>query len=135
MGLTKGMTTADKRDSFFVIHCHAAECVANIVGRGLWVRVSVRPFGVHIDEAHLHGGQWIFEIAVARVTTVGSAAKFKPFRFLTPINISLRLVDIFAPARKSEGFKAHRFHCDIPRKDNQVCPRNRIAIFLLDRPK
>ena len=118
VGFTKCMAAANQRDRFFVIHRHAAKCIADIIGGSLRVGMSVRTLRVYIDEAHLHSGQRVFEIALTGVTAIWTAADFKPFCFFPPINIRFRLEDIFAPAGETKGLKAHRFHGDISGQDD-----------------
>ena len=63
VGLAEGVAADDERDGFFVVHGHAAEGVADVV-RGLdRIGIAVGTFGVHVDEAHLHRGERILEVA------------------------------------------------------------------------
>ena len=43
--------------------------------------------------------------------------------------------NIFAPAAKPKGFAAHGFDRDIARQNQQISPRDFIAVFLFDRPE
>ena len=57
MRLAEGVAAGDQRDGLFVIHRHAREGLADIARRGDRVRVAVRAFRIHIDQAHLHGAR------------------------------------------------------------------------------
>src|SRR6476620_4131587 len=59
----------------------------------------------------------------------------KPFFFRAPVNILIRLPDVFAATGKAESFEAHRFESDVARKDQQIGPRNLSPVLLLDRPE
>ena len=65
MALAEGVAPCDQGDGLFVVHCHAREGLSNIMAGGDRVRVAVRAFRVYIDQAHLHGGERVLEIAVA----------------------------------------------------------------------
>src|SRR5690606_41137241 len=60
------VTAGDERDSFLVVHGHAAEGVANIAGGSDGIGVAVGAFRIDVDQAHLHGRERVFEIAVTR---------------------------------------------------------------------
>ncbi len=62
------------------------------------VGVAVRAFGVHIDQAHLHGGQGVCEFTIAAVALVA-----EPRGLWTPIGVGLRLPDVGAAAAEPEG--------------------------------
>ena len=57
MRLAKGVATRNQGYSLFIVHRHARECFAHIAARCHGVGVAVRALWVHIDQAHLHGGQ------------------------------------------------------------------------------
>ena len=63
VGLAEGVAAGDQRDGFFVVHRHAAEGVADVVRRRERIGIAVRAFGVDVDQAHLHGGQRILQVA------------------------------------------------------------------------
>ena len=74
MTLAEGVPAGDERDGLFVVHGHACEGLSNVTAGGDRIRVAVRPFRVHVDQAHLHGGEGIFEIPVAGVALVAKPA-------------------------------------------------------------
>ena len=61
MSLAEGVTASDQRDGFFVVHGHAGEGFADIVGRGDRIRIAIRSFWIHVDQTHLHRAEWILE--------------------------------------------------------------------------
>ena len=60
MGFAKSVSTGNKGDSFFVIHGHTRKSLANINGGCKRIRISVRPFGIHVDKSHLDCSKRIF---------------------------------------------------------------------------
>mmetsp|Transcript_27576 Transcript_27576/g.51167 ORF Transcript_27576/g.51167 Transcript_27576/m.51167 type:complete len:574 (+) Transcript_27576:2069-3790(+) len=133
--LAKGVTTRNQCHGFLIIHRHARKCFPDIATRGLWIRVPIRPFGVHIDQAHLDGSQRVFQLAVAGVAAVFATACFKPLGFRTPIDVFLGLPHVGTTAAKAERCEPHIFHRDIAREDHQVGPGNLIPVLFLDRPQ
>ena len=65
--LAEGVAAGDQRDGFLVVHRHAAEGVADVVGRGERIGIAVRAFGVDVDQAHLHRGERILQVARVHV--------------------------------------------------------------------
>ena len=130
MRLTKGVTTRDQRDRFIVVHRHPAKGVADVIGRALQIGFAVRPFGVHIDQAHLHSGQRVFQRAFLAVAFVA-----QPFVLGAPIDILFGFPTVHAATGEAECFQPHRFQRDIAAQDDQVTPGNLVAVFLLDRPQ
>jgi hypothetical protein len=63
--LAEGVATGDQRDDFLVVHGHAVEGGADVLGRGHVVAAGVRAFGVHIDQAHVRRAQALDQDAVA----------------------------------------------------------------------
>src|SRR5206468_171108 len=70
VGFAKGMAAGDQRHGLLVIHRHAAERFANVPRGGERIGFAVGSFRIDVDEAHLHGAEWIFEFPVAGVTLV-----------------------------------------------------------------
>ena len=130
MGFTERVTTGDERDGFFVVHGHAREGFADVLGRSQRVSLTVRAFGVDVDQAHLDGAERVGQLAVASVALVA-----EPFGFGTPVDVFLRFPDVGAAAGEAEGREAHVFEGDIAGEDHQVSPRDLAAILLLDGPE
>jgi hypothetical protein len=78
VGLAKGMSASNQRDRFFVVHRHARESLADIFGSGERIRIAVRSFRVHIDQAHLHRGQGILKFPLAAVALVAKPLALVP---------------------------------------------------------
>ncbi len=130
VGLAERMAAGDQRHRLLVVHRHAREGLADIPRRGDRIGVAVRAFRVDVNQAHLHGGQRIFEFPVAGVAFVA-----QPGRLGAPIDVLIRLPDVLATATETEGLESHRFQRDVACQDDQVGPGNLAAILLLDRPK
>ena len=131
VGLAKSVAAGDERHGFFIVHGHARKGVADVARGSEGVGVAVRAFGVHIDQAHLHGGQRVGQIALAAVALVAA----EPGRFSAPVHVLIGFPHVGAATRKTEGLEAHGFERHVPGQDHQVGPRNLAAIFLLDRPE
>ncbi len=130
VGLAEGVAAGDQRDRLFVVHRHAGESIADIARRGERVGIAVRAFGVHVDEAHLHGRERIGEVAIAAVTL-----SRQPLALGAPIDVLAWLPGIDAAAGEAEGPEAHRFQGDVAGQDQKVGPGDLAAVFLLDRPE
>ena len=78
MALAEGVTTGDQRDGLFVVHRHAAEGLANVLGSGDRIGVAVRALGVDVDEAHLHGAEGFFQFALTTVALVAEPLGLGP---------------------------------------------------------
>ncbi len=57
VGLAEGVAASDERHGFFVVEGYARKGFADVPGRRDGIGIAVRTFGVHVDQAHLHGGQ------------------------------------------------------------------------------
>ena len=130
MAFAEGVSAGHERHRLLVVHRHAGEGHANVVRRRDRIRVAVRTFRVHVDQAHLHGGEGIGELTVAAVTLVG-----QPLALRSPVDFLFGLPDIGPPAGKAEGLEPHRVQRDVAGEDHQVGPRDLAAILLLDRPQ
>ena len=102
MRFTKRVPTGHKRHGLFIIHGHARECFADVITRGEGIGIAIWAFRIHINQAHLHGRQWVFQLARAAVTVI-----VKPALFGAPINIFFRLPNIDATATEAKGFEPH----------------------------
>ena len=130
MGLSERVTAGDQRDRFFVVHRHAGKRLANVLGRRERIRLAVRPFRIHVDQAHLHGGEGVLEVALAGVALIR-----EPLALAAPVDVFLGLPDILAAAAEPKGLEAHRLEGDVAREDHEVGPGDLAAVFLLDRPQ
>ena len=73
MGFAEGVPASNQRDRFLVIHRHAAERLADIPRCSDWVRFSIGPFRIHVNQAHLNRAERIRELAVTAVAFVSPA--------------------------------------------------------------
>ena len=117
MHLAEGVTTRDQRHGFLIVHRHTRKGLADVDGGSQWIGLAVRAFRVDVDQAHLHGGERVFELAIARIALV-----VEPGVFRAPINIFFGLPHIGATTGKAEGLKAHRFKRAIARQNHQIGP-------------
>ena len=117
VGLAEGVAAGNQGDGFFVVHRHAEERFADVLGRRERVRIAVRPFRIDVDEAHLHGAERLRELAFAAVALVAEP------RALRPPEQLFGLPDVGAAAGEAEGLEAHRFQRDVACENHQVGPR------------
>src|SRR5438105_15735698 len=129
MRLAEGVAAGNQRDGLLVVHRHSEERLADVLGRGDWVRLAVRPFRIDVDEAHLHGAERLRKLALAAVAFI---AQPRPLR--TPVEL-FGFPNIRAPAAETKRLEAHRLERDVARENHQVGPGDFPAVFLLDRPQ
>ena len=126
----EGVAAGDQGDRLFVVHRHTAEGLSDVPRRGKRIGLAVGALGVHVDQAHLDGGQRVFELPIPAVAIVA-----EPFALGAPGNVLLRLPDVVPPPGKPERFEAHRLQRDVASQDHQVGPGNPVAVPLFDRPQ
>src|SRR6185437_12954473 len=129
VGLAEGMAAGNQRDGLLVVHRHAEERFADVLGRRDRVRIAVRTFRIDVDQAHLHRAERLGELAFAAVTLVAEPASFR-----TPEEF-FGLPNVGAATGKTEGLEAHRLQRNVADEDHQVRPRYFLAVLLLDRPE
>ena len=129
MGLAEGVAARDEGDGLLVVHRHPAEGLADVAGRCQRVGVAARTLGVHVDEAHLDRAQRLGKVALAAVPLVAQPGVLRPPEDL------LRLPDVLTPEAEAERLEPHVLQRDVSGQDEQVCPRDRLAVLLLDRPQ
>src|SRR5208337_3706458 len=108
----------------------AGESLPNVPCGSDWIRLSVRPFRIHIDQTHLHGSERILKITIAAVALIR-----QPLAFGAPVDVLFGLPDVLAPAAKTERLEAHRLEGDVAGENHQISPGDFPAVFLLDRPQ
>ena len=129
MGFAEGVAAGNQRDGLLVVHRHAEERFADVLGRRDGVRFAVRAFRIDVDEAHLHRAERFLKLALAAVALVA-----EPRPLGTPVEL-FGLPHIGAAAGKTECLEAHRLERDVAGENDQVGPRDFPAVFLLDRPQ
>ena len=130
MGFAEAVTAGNERNRLFVIHRHAGEGLADVARRGQRIRFSVGAFRVHVNQAHLHRGQGIRQIAIAAVALVR-----QPLAFGTPVDVLTRLPNVLPSAGEAKGLEAHRLQRDVAGENHEIGPGDFLPIFLLDRPQ
>ncbi|CAH0051098.1 unnamed protein product [Clonostachys solani] len=145
VGLAKGVTTSNQSDGLLVVHGHAAERLADVVGGSDGVGIGVGPAGVDVDQAHVGGSQGLFEalgmcLAVlglqrgaggeALVPALGEEAGLG-----APVDGLVGLPGVGAAAGETKGLETHGLEGDVAGKDHQVGPGDLVAILLLDGPQ
>ncbi|MNL04325.1 hypothetical protein D3C87_1248930 [compost metagenome] len=138
VGFAEGVTARDQRDGFLVVHGHARKGFTDVLAGGDRIGVAFRAFGVYVDQAHLHGCEWGFQIAlygslpgIFAITHVAT----QPRAFRAPVDVFVRLPDIRAASGKTKGLEAHGLQCNVAGEDDQVGPGDFVAVLLLDWPK
>src|SRR6185436_9952584 len=129
VGFAERVPAGDERHRFLVVHRHAAERLANIPRSSNGIRSAIRPFRVHVDEAHLHRAEGIRELPIAAVALVTEPRALRP-----PVDV-LGLPDILAAAGETKGLEPHRLEGDVAGQDDQVGARDLPAVLLLERPE
>src|SRR5205814_6860584 len=97
VGFSEGVTAGNQRNCLLVIHRHAGERFADIPRRSDWIRLSIGPFRIHVDQTHLHCAERTLKITLAAVTLIR-----QPFAFGTPVDVFFGFPDILATAPKTE---------------------------------
>ena len=133
--LAKGVATGDQGHGFIVVHGHAGEGLTDIVGRQLGVWVAVRALWVHVNQTHLYGGQGVVQLTLAAVAAVVFVAGGQPLCFSAPEDVFFGCPDVRSAAAKAKGFEAHGLHGHVTAQNEQVGPRNFVAVFFLDGPQ
>ncbi len=70
VSFSESVTACDQSNGLLIVHGHAAESLANVPRSSEGVWGSVRPFGVHVDQAHLHRAERLIQLAVAGIALV-----------------------------------------------------------------
>src|ERR1017187_1287877 len=152
VSLAEGVAASNERHRLLVIHRHAGEGLADVPRRSDRIGVAVRTLGIDVDQAHLHCGEGILQVARVRLLAVvvgvddavprdaGRAVRVadvaaEPFLLAAPIDVLIWLPDILATPGETKCFETHRFQGDVPGEDHQVGPGNLPAVLLFDRPE
>ena len=129
MGLADRVAADDERNRLLVVHGHAGKGLADVPGGSERIGVAPRPFGIHVDQAHLHVGERLGEFAVTAVARVS-----QPCVLGTPEDV-LGLPDVGPAETEAEGLEAHRFISRVAGQDQQVRPRDLAPVLFLDGPE
>ena len=102
MAFAESVPACDECDGLFVVHRHTRKGFADVAAQRDRIRLAVRPFRVHVNQAHLHGGEGILEFSVTGVALIA-----KPLALGPLVDVFFRLPDVFAPTAEAEGLEAH----------------------------
>ena len=130
MALAKRMASGNQGDRLLVIHRHAGEGLADVVGSSQRIGLAIGAFGIDVDQPHLHRGERVVELPLTLIPL-----RREPLALRPPGDVVLRLPDIGTPAAKAKGLKAHRLQRHVAGEDHQIGPGDSPAILLLDRPE
>ncbi len=129
--LAEAVAAGNQRDDLLVVHRHAVEGDANVLGRGHRVTAGVGAFGVDVDQPHVRGAQRLVELAVAGEALVGR----QPGGLAAPVDVVVGFPHVGPAAAEAEGAKAHRLQRHVAGQQHQVGPADLLAVLLLDRPQ
>jgi hypothetical protein len=101
MGLAERVAADDQRRRLLVVHRHACEGLADVPSGREGIRLAIGALGVHVDQAHLHGAEWLAEFPVPAVALVS-----EPGVLSAPEDL-LGLPDVGPPEAEAEGLEAH----------------------------
>ncbi|SIK45446.1 Uncharacterised protein [Mycobacteroides abscessus subsp. abscessus] len=130
MRLAEGVATHNERGSLLVVHRHPAEGLADIDRSRQRIRITVRAFGIDVDQSHLYCRQRVLQVTVSGVALVA-----QPGVFGTPVDVLFGLPTILAPKCEAKGLEPHGVHGVVARKDDQIGPGQLVSILFLDRPQ
>ena len=117
VGLAEGVAAGNQRDGLLVVHRHAEERLADVLGRRNRIRLAVGPFRIDVDQAHLHRAERILQLAFAAIALIA-----EPRSLGTPVEL-FGLPDIGAAAAEAEGLEAHRVRARRCRRESSGRPR------------
>ncbi|CAI4215744.1 unnamed protein product, partial [Parascedosporium putredinis] len=146
VGLAKGVATGDEGDGLLVVHGHATESGADIPGGGDGVRDAVGALGVHVDETHVAGvdvGVALLVLvagqgAVGGDTLLATAVAVlvaEPRLLGAPVDGLVGLPNIGAAGGEAKSLAAHGLDGDVTGEEQEIRPRDLLAVLLLDGPE
>ena len=129
VGLAERVAAGDQGDGLLVVHRHPLERLADVVGSLERVGLAVGALGVDVDEPHLDRTQRVGELAFTAVALVA-----EPGVLRSPEDL-LGLPDVLSTEAEAEGLEAHVLERHVAGEDQEVGPRDLLAVLLLDRPE
>src|SRR5581483_2602806 len=70
MRLAERVSAGDERNGLLVVHGHATEGLTDVLRSRERIRIAVGTRGIDVNQAHLHSGEWMLQLSLARVTLV-----------------------------------------------------------------
>src|SRR5262245_11118682 len=131
MRLAERVTARDERYGLLIVHRHAAERGTNVLRGSHVVAALVRTLRVHIDETHVRSPERQREIAIAGETLIHA----EPLDLRAPVHVLIRLPHVRTAATETERPEAHRLQRDVTGEDQEIGPRDFLAVLLFDRPQ
>ena len=131
VSLAEGVSPGRQSDGFFIVHGHALERLTDVLCAEKRVGVGVGALRVDVDEAHLHGGEWVLEVLAGLTVAVVA----QPFVFAAPVDVVFGVPNVGSATAESKNGPAHGFDSDLPGQNEQICPTDGVAVLLLDWPE
>ncbi|OIQ83142.1 hypothetical protein GALL_350680 [mine drainage metagenome] len=131
VAFAEGVAAGGQRQGFVVVHRHAREGLAHHLRRDERIGLAARAFGVDVDQAHLHCGEWILEFG-----RLGALALvIQPLALRAPVHGVVGFPLVGAATGEAEGLEAHALQRHVAGQHDEVGPREFFTVFLLDRPQ
>jgi len=70
VGLAEAVAAGDQRDGFLVVHRHAEERLADVLGGSDRIRIAVRALRIDVDQTHLHRTERLGKLALTAVALI-----------------------------------------------------------------
>ena len=129
MAFAHRVAAGGEGNGLLVVHGHAGKGLADVTARRHGIRVAVRAFRIHVDQAHLDRSQRPFQLPLALVTLVG-----QPFFLGAPVH-EVGFPIVFSTTGKSERLEAHVFERNVGHADleaGQVPYLERIQLVAIE---
>jgi hypothetical protein len=138
--LSKGVTASNQGNRLGVIHPHSSEGFTNVEGRRLGVTAGVGALRVDIDEAHVSGGKGRLQVvgtsSEVRAAVVADVVALRyEGRLGAPEDALVRLPGVWTAGAKAKDRDPHGLEGRVAGQDDQVSPRNGLAILLFYGPQ
>lgn len=125
--LAKGVSTGDQSDGLLIVHSHAIESDADVLGRSGGVGAGIGALRVDVDETHVGGTQGLLELVgalvdvgaaiVADIVTLGDEG-----RLSTPVDGLIGLPSIGTASGEAKRGEAHGLKGNVAGEEVQVGP-------------
>ena len=135
VGFANRVATTGQGGGFLVVHSHAGKGFPDVLRRARRIRIAVHALRVHVDQAHMDRRERVLEGRGVSKIPIAVFRWCEPFVLRAPVNVCFRPPDIFAAKTEAKGFQAHGLIGHIACQNDQVRPRQRIAVLLLYGPE